>query len=773
MTCVPFGGDLEKWVFDARSGLLMARDRHNREFGLDERLELRQWQIFQSERPRPTTRQTRAPGEIESWSPQGHWLFRVESLRTDTHDEAKKVGLPERHSYLTVESPRSGYVHDGSSLVEHAEVLLQLEGFVARTKTDGRGRFHFPRVPFGLGVISASKGDKSGSAWSEAIPFIQRAVEVSLKPSVRVRGKVLAPDGRPVREARLIVRGDALSHGSWTTDDRGKFEIQLRPGWIHLTATALGFSSTTTIALARPDLTLPLRLSSLVREPGPSRRGGRVVGATGPVDAWVDFIVPRFDSRGSSSDLPTEIGLSTARARTSSTGVFEAPLLPPGRYWIRVEGRADFVDALLPTRGLLIPLRGSPLLGRVAVKGEALSEVEVDLVANDGSHPTVSTRTSSSGSFRFESVEPGAYEIRAGNQVRPFVRATVGLTSVEDPSESKSSGTGGGFARIARKTEGDGASIHVELTDSGRITGSVVDEAGRSVPLAEVRAVLEPQVGSAPCDFSLLETESETDGTFELTQLCADHTYRISAGYGSREVLARTGSKAQVAAKAAQMLPWAHAFRQVRPNAERWRAIRKRVEALRTEKRLPRTLGVDTDSQAFSECEIRRVDSTGKPRPGLRVTLRGGEQVRSETTGSDGAVLFRRLSPGQYRVRFGDDHPCPDELVELAAGERGHFELADCLRANLTLRFRDVDGQQTHADRVHLVDRRDDRTDRIDGNPALGPGLAEWTFLGVPVGDYDAEIELAGADRFHVPVVVGRASEIVIDLASTFQKEEP
>lgn len=286
-------------------------------------------------------------------------------------------------------------------------------------------------------VLAAPGSD--GEVRGSATPAI---VRVALNRELRIEGRVVDSQDRPIAGAELSVEGyfhlmpEAATpdRGVATSDSQGAFEVtQLRPDISHsLLVRASGYAETL-VELPAP-ASSPQSVGT-IRLDSAGSLGGTVADASGRLlediavrlssvdveQANLEAAANEVDGEGVplSPDAGLRIQGRHREARTSPTGAFEFSGLGPGRYELQVRGEAKSsitkrtIELLRgeDRTGVALNLPGScvTLFGRVLRGGASVPGVRVRLERQGW---TADVRTHSDGEFWVGGLdETGPYDV--------------------------------------------------------------------------------------------------------------------------------------------------------------------------------------------------------------------------------------------------------------------------------------------------------------------------------------------------------------------------
>ncbi len=378
--------------------------------------------------------------------------------------------------------------------------------------TDGEGAFEIADVPAGKAeAVVVASGWASGELRDLDVPGGPGRVDVgvlTLEPEVPIEGRVVDPDGRPIRGARVSARPASNRSGfgpgrSWspspepaTTASDGRFRLG---GFGAGERVSVDVSAQGYLPLSRPGLRLPaagpleLRLAPAATIEGRvvDVRGRPVAGAfVGPSSqVWSGGLrtTAKADEDGEFSLSPVAPGVRVIEASADgyvtssphSVEVVAGRETPPVE--IVLETAAVLAGRVLTADGL--PVAGATITAR----RQAIRQSRQDSATSDGD-----------GHFAFDRLAPGRVTIRAAKE---------GFTAAEVEAEAGQ----------------DGASVELVLGRGVEVSGRLVDEGGEPVAGGEVTLV-PSAVSFATPDEPRATTRS--DGTFTLSGV-ADGEYRI------------------------------------------------------------------------------------------------------------------------------------------------------------------------------------------------------------------------------------------------------
>lgn len=232
--------------------------------------------------------------------------------------------------------------------------LVAQESTLARETTAEDGTFRFSRLDAGTFQLSVAPRREGERRYGAAAPFSVelggdqkvREVEIALPPAVELAGRVIAPDGSPVRDAQVIAsRVDApgVAPERATSDAEGAYRFDtLAEGKYDISASADGFADTLAPAVevsgqrAEPlELKLRAGVSVSVRV---TSAGRPVTGATGRLAPLEGGATPTGADVGR-----TLSNLFAGKGVSDTSGVLELGVHAPGQYRLEVQRGLDKV----------------------------------------------------------------------------------------------------------------------------------------------------------------------------------------------------------------------------------------------------------------------------------------------------------------------------------------------------------------------------------------------------------------------------------------------
>ncbi len=297
--------------------------------------------------------------------------------------------------------------------------------YMLKHVTDEQGVFLFEGLAEGRYDVRFSSDD-----WYLPLPIKLDAGRTDqvlrAQHAITVVGTVLATDGMPPKvtvtatpDARTGARvlGQAGRDREFELDDSGRFEFGgLRSGSYVLLVKAAGYAATRSqdLILGQDVLEVPVTVRL--------RSGGSISGklAKATPNAVVELRDGEWDPNG-----PLDFAFPTKpvhglRVKTGKTGAFRLAHVPAGSYVLSVKTPGmpnlhvrdlQLVDGEAIDVGVLTREVGGTVLGRItSSRGSGLNGASVSL---SGAAARLRTTANMDGTFRFDSVPAGEYEITA------------------------------------------------------------------------------------------------------------------------------------------------------------------------------------------------------------------------------------------------------------------------------------------------------------------------------------------------------------------------
>lgn len=310
---------------------------------------------------------------------------------------------------------RGKVVDPAGEAVPRADVLLSNERSY-QTKTDAEGQFELIGISDGPKNFTVRKSGYNTDRRQVSIPT-EEVMEVTLSVPSLVTGLVVAADGKPFKELRVVAhREKGGLRRSASGSREGDFEIELAPGDWTLLALAKGYlpgeSEKFTLG---PDQVLEdleitvdhgLEISGVVVDRATSEpiRGAVVGRAASRVD-----------------DRLFLLGRELSTVTTDAEGAFTLGELPHGKISVRA-AHPNYAQVLVQNVELSAgggeELRiemgtGGILRGEVTRGGAPLTEMKISVDnQNPGLQPRESTHTDDQGRYEFKGLASGEYRLR-------------------------------------------------------------------------------------------------------------------------------------------------------------------------------------------------------------------------------------------------------------------------------------------------------------------------------------------------------------------------
>jgi hypothetical protein len=455
------------------------------------------------------------------------------------------------------------------------------------------GSFAFENVPAGKYSLQGSHRGFITASYEEHGLFSTAIVvgpgiapdrlTLKLSPGASIGGAILDSAGEPVDQAIATLYrlsddglGSIRMVRSDRADDLGAYEFaHLGPGTYFVSAagrvwyaTARAFAQPPASAGPAPDPPANLDLAyprtyyadasdSSAATPIPIR-GGEHLRADLHLEAvpavHLTYTLPAATNGGFRNwDRPTtvsqsifgqnESGMDAVTAMTPGSDHGQPTMsisVAPGEYEVEIGGRMLQVNA--GGDAVIDPLTGTPfveLSGKLAATGggELTLPVYVTLRSAGGQGSEANVQVGNDGSFRFQGVRPGSYEVGAVEQRGPLALVQVAVQGAEVSGNTirvgsqavtlaatvaPASAIVSGFARQAGVTDETAPTGRVagigafSGTDGAAYTGRAVGEPA-SQPASGVMIVLAPQRLEEHALFR--RDQSDSDGSFSLRQV--------------------------------------------------------------------------------------------------------------------------------------------------------------------------------------------------------------------------------------------------------------
>ncbi len=257
------------------------------------------------------------------------------------------------------------------------------EGFGDAARTDAAGRFEVAGVSDATGMSVHAEAD--GYARDFADARASDDVRIALSPAVRVTGRVLDPDRRPLKDADVVLFGTWMlgvehrSLGGAVTAADGTFAVDgLTPGRPHrLTVNFAGLAELSRAVEMPEKSPYVVDLGDVVLSAAHTLRG-TVVDPRGAPVARVEVDMRR-------SDVFTTSDPRRQRRHTDDLGRFTFPDLAPAVYRVEVasEKGRETAEVIVPETG-----DPPPLTIRLGAKAESKGQIPVGVhVADENGNP--------------------------------------------------------------------------------------------------------------------------------------------------------------------------------------------------------------------------------------------------------------------------------------------------------------------------------------------------------------------------------------------------
>ncbi|HKV09141.1 MAG TPA: carboxypeptidase-like regulatory domain-containing protein, partial [Thermoanaerobaculia bacterium] len=656
--------------------------------------------------------------------------------------------------------------------------------------TGAGGRFTISDLRKGdrLDFWVRAAGHRPGSVEGVAAPN-ERPVRVVLDRGIRVAGRVVDTEKRPVAGADLslrverpgsergLIRFVGGASASAVSDEDGRFAFEgMTPGAAELAATAAGFEP------ARiPDLAIPekgLDNLEVVLERGAVIEGRVSTSAGDPVE----------DARvvcGEAASISDADG--AYRLDGVPLGARKVQLLhreyPPLERTVDVQPGVNPLDLILP--------EGHEVAGRVVDRaGKPVAGADLALFP-DGSPREQGAVSGADGAFRFPRVADGAYTLRAESEgyltVETPNAVTVAGASVRDVEVRLDRGT-----RIAGRILGldlyDLAEVEVRARRDdglGERAGRVDFEGKYEIPevgpgdwivTADLRGGTREARGRVPVETGAEEVRLDLEFGRSLTL-----TGRILYGGEPLPGAVVTLRGLDVSAQRQGTADWEGAFRfeDVKPGGYRLQVISQRELLNHSEE-----LRMDSDRDVLVEIAAVRVSGTvldsasQEPVAGAVVALRrlsGSEAAFLVAIGTDGEGYFSlpAVTEGPYRMTVTRDGYSPSERqVEVnAAANLQEMKIPLDPAAGLDLDVRFASGGRPPHVAAAVLDASG-RPVLFEIRPVDASGRARLAT--VPAGSWEVLVSAPGAALASVPArVPGGLMPVVLQNAGRLTVRVP
>ncbi len=381
--------------------------------------------------------------------------------------------------------------------VEDAEVSVAdgSSGDSSQTSTDADGYYRIEELPPGPHTLEARANGYRRAVRDVEATVETRGVDFQLDRGLEVSGRVVDETGSPVPDAGVDLSGRPGPPQSAVSDGDGSFRLSgVEDGTYRLTAGKKEYGT------AEKDLTVAdAPVSEIELRLSPAREGAIVGQLTGLEFSQLAHARVWADSGNGFGAVDAE-------------GSYRIDHLAPGDHKVlatvpdtplHAEGKVTLADGATEARLDLHFGGGHTLTGVVLRNGEPCPGAS--LVLSNSEH-VLRAATDLQGELRFEGVEDGGYELRAGT--------ASGVWHREDLTVS-----------------GD-QTIRVEM-HTASLSGRVVD-ATDSSPVSGARISLQ---GAEAFGFSLVNATSDARGVFQLAEV-GEGSWTVQAtreGYAAGE----------------------------------------------------------------------------------------------------------------------------------------------------------------------------------------------------------------------------------------------
>ncbi len=510
-------------------------------------------------------------------------------------------------------------------------------GARADTVADGNGVFVLRGLGTGPFSVRAN-GESGGRARRDGVRPGQDGLELILPPEITVAGRVIDQEGAPVTHFSLhmarinagdIIRLTGNARRMDVQSDAGEFKVaDLEEGsWeVQIQGDGLISGSPVKVDLPQADGAEPL-LISLVRA---ATVTGRVLNPGGEAVEGAKVYAseggPNWQSLLTEAAFPPE-------TLSDEEGAYELTSIPPGGASMVAE-HSDF--AASPARSLdlasgeqranvdLVLKLGGTITGEVLRPDGTPGAGYIITANNSADQSSINTSSGADGTFLFEHVPEGAWQVIGIDQKADWSGVTEG-GGIDMASMMKD-------ILMGQASVVDGETVHVVLgsapEDPVRVSGKVTQN-------------------EEPVEGAILSFFPEGSGIYErlkFTTVADDGSYELVLDQGGSYVISvqRTGTTMM------------------------------QQSTIEFSRRIPDT----TEHKLDLELPLGRIsgtvtDSTGRPAGGERVTLTVDGTARSDNllggqyaelmTGNDGTYDMNGLRPGTYRISAGGAPPFTGE----------------------------------------------------------------------------------------------------------------
>jgi len=438
-----------------------------------------------------------------------------------------------------------------------------------------------------------------------------------------ISGTVRAPDGSGVGDARVVVQhGENKSTGVDCSAGGEFLAADLEPGWIEISATAEGYSSSETqkfqIASAskREGLVLALRPGAVIAvqlHQGLENRSGRRISLSGP---------SRKNEETDSSGTVRFTGLEAGAYTVSLAPDFSGSGIGRGDWVLRAANSKKAEVEVLQGEEVLVVL-GEPsptaitVSGTVTRGGDPLASAIVLAEPKDGDdNQSAGVRADDLGRYEMILDHPGDWRFQVGETQRELVVFQETVSS------------------------GDNVELHFALPE-GRIEGRITGTGGR--PEEGVRVMLSAGTGEGrPAGFAGRFSSTTADGEYKFKDL-QPGTYIVRAG-GSDGL--RFGDE-----------------------SVEYGRVMKEIEVEYADQVQRVDIALPQAGQIVGQVQ----DAQGAPVSGARIQVidEGGQNLSNFNrvrSGTDGSFTYPGVGPGSYSVTAHGDTQSEVQKIKMYEG---------------------------------------------------------------------------------------------------------
>lgn len=588
------------------------------------------------------------------------------------------------------------------------------------TLSDIDGKFVIPDGTAGerRNILVTRQGFVSALAPNIELPQT-KPLEVVLKPSSKIEGRVVDADGAPVEGANVVAWPEgrsSMDYGRSYSEHReptgvdGRFELsEVAPGPTLIQVTKSGFQALTVGGLEVPAdrplqgvelrLVVGAQLSGTLTDAAGEPVGGALVKAMGPDGQMSEGGFAQTDGDG--RFLISSLALGAHTISTMGEGLNRASkniIIEPG------ENRVDLqMMATVTVSGHVFEASGRPLQGAQVMlhpqdqRGFMAGQTGADSLAD--------------GSFEIDQVPAGRYRVQAHKEGLGSRQLPEMLEVAEAPISGLELRLGGGgrvlgrilglsyedMNRVRVSAYADGAEVtqpdfegkfRVDNVPAGEMT-LVAQLAGTSRS-ARQKVVLEEGVSEVVADLEFVTGYQLTGTVYKSAQLEVGMPLNLSAVNATYHASTTTGSDGTFLFEDLQAGKY-------RLHLGDWRTQFRQTEELE----------IDGDEDLRIDLEVARLsgrvlDSDGQPLAGVQVIgVQGLRQVRVAGD-SVGRFNMNEINTGPWELRFRrSGYGTETVRVELAAGEiRDDLEVRLEPVSGLTLEVRGPGGRP--ATQIHV-----------------------------------------------------------------------